>query len=234
MCCKRAGLGVLWRDNQSGCKGVCAGLPQEALDQAQVPGLCDADRCLDDILLHGLDTIVRDAQGNLVLVLHMLGNHGPAYYKRYPESLRRFTPTCDTGDLGKCSPQEVVNAYDNALLYTDQVLARLIAFLKQREQRFDTALLYVSDHGESLGESGLYLHGVPYAIAPSEQLKVPMVWWLSPGFTASFGLNAPCLATKTTQPWTHDHLFHSLLGLLDVQTKVYEAGMDIGAGCRSH
>ena len=229
---QRAGFGVLWRDNQSGCKGVCAGLPQEQLDQLRLPELCNGDRCLDDILLHGLDAIVRDTQGNLMLVLHMLGNHGPAYFKRYPDALRRFTPTCDTPNLGKCSRQEIVNAYDNALLYTDRVLANIIAFLKQRESRFDTAMLYVSDHGESLGESGLYLHGVPYAIAPSVQLKVPMVWWLSPGFTSSFALDRDCLAAQTAKPWAHDHLFHSVLGLLQVQTSVYEPALDVSAACR--
>lgn len=229
---KRAGFDVLWRDNQSGCKGVCAGLPEERLDQLQVPGLCADGRCLDDILLRGLDTVARDTKGNLVLVLHMLGNHGPAYFKRYPDAFRRFTPTCDTGELSKCGPQEIVNAYDNALLYTDHVLAGIIAFLKAREPRFDSAMLYVSDHGESLGENGLYLHGVPYAIAPSEQLKVPMVWWLSPGFTSSFGLDRECLVAQTARPWTHDHLFHSVLGLLQVQTSVYEPVLDVSATCR--
>jgi len=121
----------------------------------RLPGLCTEDRCLDDILLHGLDSIVRDTRGNLVLVLHMLGNHGPAYFKRYSDAYRRFTPTCDTGDLGKCSPQEVINAYDNALLYTDRVLTNIGAFLKAREPRFETAMLYVSDPRQSLCEGGL-------------------------------------------------------------------------------
>ena len=228
----RAGFAVLWRDNQSGCKGVCAGLPEERLDQQQIAGLCEQGHCLDDVLLRGLDTVARDAKGNLVVVLHMLGNHGPAYYKRYPESFHRFTPTCDTAELRKCSQQEIVNAYDNALLYTDHVLARTIAFLKEREKRFDTAMLYVSDHGESLGENGLYLHGLPYAIAPIEQTRVPMVWWLSPAFVTSFGLDRACLAAQTTKPWAHDHLFHSVLGLLQVSTAVYDPALDVSAACR--
>ena len=229
---KRAGFAVLWRDNQSGCKGVCEGLPEERLDQQQIPGLCEQGRCLDDILLRGLDTVARDAKGNLVVVLHMLGNHGPAYYKRYPASFRRYTPTCDTAELRKCSQQEIVNAYDNALLYTDHVLAQTIAFLKERGQRFDAALLYVSDHGESLGENGLYLHGLPYAIAPSEQTRVPMVWWLSPTFVTSFGLDSACLAAQTAKPWAHDNLFHSVLGLLQVSTSVYDRALDVSAPCR--
>jgi lipid A ethanolaminephosphotransferase len=228
----RAGFQVLWRDNQSGCKGVCEGLPQQQIDPAQLPELCVEGRCLDDALLQGLDTVARDAQGNLVVVLHMLGNHGPTYSKRYPDTFRRFTPTCDTGELRKCSREEIVNAYDNALLYTDHILARTIAFLKERQARFDTALLYVSDHGESLGENGLYLHGVPYAIAPDEQTKVPMVWWLSEGFTSSFSLDRNCLARQIARPWAHDQLFHTVLGVLQVETSVYERKLDISAACR--
>lgn len=228
----RAGFQVLWRDNQSGCKGVCEGLPTQQIDPAQLPELCADGRCLDDALLSGLDTVARDAQGNLVVVLHMLGNHGPTYSKRYPDTFRHFTPTCDTGELSKCSREEIVNAYDNALLYSDHILARTITFLKEQESRFDTALLYVSDHGESLGENGLYLHGLPYAIAPDEQTKVPMVWWLSAGFTSSFGLDRNCLAGQTSQPWGHDQLFHSVLGLLQVETSVYERKLDISAVCR--
>lgn len=228
----RAGFKVLWRDNQSGCKGVCDGLPQEPINRATVPGLCAGGDCFDGILLHGLDTVARDARGNLVLVMHMLGNHGPAYYKRYPDSFRRYTPTCDTAELRLCAQPEIVNAYDNALLYTDHVIAGTIAFLKRQAAAFDTGMIYVSDHGESLGESGLYLHGVPYAIAPSEQTKVPMVWWLSPGFMSSFGLDRDCLAGQARQPTTHDALFHSVLGLLQVQTNVYNSALDISAACR--
>ncbi len=230
---RHAGMEVLWRDNQSGCKGVCAGLPEERLDQAKVPGLCADGRCFDDVLLHGLDTVARDAKGNLVVVLHTLGNHGPAYHRRYPPAYKRFVPACENDDLRRCSTAEITNAYDNALLYTDHLLARTIGFLKERESSYDTAMLYVSDHGESLGESGLYLHGVPYAIAPREQTQVPMVWWLSPGFAAASRLNSACLGRQTGRPWAHDHLFHTVLGLLQVQTTVYERAFDIGAACHA-
>jgi lipid A ethanolaminephosphotransferase len=151
----------------------------------------------------------------------MLGNHGPAYFKRYPAAFRRFEPTCDTGELRKCDRQSIVNAYDNAVLYTDHVLGQAIAFLKRQESRFDTAMLYVSDHGESLGEKGLFLHGLPRAIAPDEQTKVPMVWWLSEG-----------LKEKASAALSHDNLFHSVLGLLGVSTQVYEMDLDISAACR--
>ena len=229
---ERAGLRVLWRDNQSGCKGVCTGVETQKLDSAKVPGLCDGERCFDEILTHDLDQVLADRQGNLVIVMHQLGNHGPAYYKRYPEAFRRYTPECETPDLAKCERETVVNAYDNAILYTDHVLAKTIDFLKAKSATYDTAMLYVSDHGESLGENGLYLHGVPYSIAPKVQVEVPMTLWVSPGYAQSFALDTDCLRQRAAQPATHDNLFHSLLGMLDVRTSIYDAGLDVAAQCR--
>lgn len=230
---RRAGMQVLWRDNQSGCKGVCEGLPAEQLDRAGVPGLCPDGPCFDEVLLHGLDRIVGDAHGNLFVVLHQLGSHGPAYWRRYPPAFRHWTPACEQDELRRCSREEIVNAYDNSLLYTDHFLAALIDFLQARQDRFDTALLYVSDHGESLGESGLYLHGVPYPIAPPEQTHVPMLAWVSPSFARSAHLDLGCLRGRAGQPVSHDHLFHSLLGVLDVQTAAYQPGRDLFRPCRS-
>ena len=126
----------------------------------------------------------------------------------------------------------MVNAYDNAILYTDHVLAKTIDFLKAKSATYDTAMLYVSDHGESLGENGLYLHGVPYSIAPKVQVEVPMTLWVSPGYAQSFALDTDCLRQRATQPATHDNLFHSLLGMLDVRTSIYDAGLDVAAQCR--
>jgi lipid A ethanolaminephosphotransferase len=228
---QRAGVQVLWRDNQSGCKGVCEGLKSELLANARLPGLCDGERCLDEVLLHGLNEATA-GPGDQFVVLHQLGNHGPAYFRRYPDSFRRFTPTCDTADLRQCSREAIVNTYDNALLYTDHVLAQALAQLRAREATHDVALLYVSDHGESLGEANLYLHGVPYAIAPQVQTEVPMFLWLSPGFAASQRLDTTCLRRRAAQPASHDHLFHTVLGLMDVRTSAREPALDLAAACR--
>jgi lipid A ethanolaminephosphotransferase len=228
----RTGMRVVWRDNQSGCKGACAGVEEERLGSAKEPAWCDGDRCLDEILLHGLDSVLADTKGNLVLVLHQLGNHGPAYFKRYPPDFRKFEPVCETADLAKCPREAVVNAYDNALLYTDHMLAQTIAYLKRQEAKYDSAMIYVSDHGESLGENGLFLHGVPYSIAPKEQTEVPMLMWFSPGYLSSFRIDAGCLRQRATQPASHDHLFHSVLGLLDIKTRVYDRSMDLAGRCR--
>ncbi|WP_415246253.1 phosphoethanolamine transferase [Thauera sp.] len=167
-----------------------------------------------------------------MLVLHQLGNHGPAYFRRHPESFRRFTPSCDQDELSKCSREQILNSYDNALLYTDHVLARTIDLLEELDKQYDTAMIYVSDHGESLGENGLYLHGLPYSIAPDEQIKVPMVMWFSSGFAARNRLDQECLRAQTAQAASHDNLFHTVLGLLDVDTSVRDGALDLAAACR--
>ncbi|WP_182655372.1 phosphoethanolamine transferase [Stenotrophomonas lacuserhaii] len=225
-----AGIGVLWRDNQSGCKGVCEGLPLQLLADATTPGLCANGRCLDEILLQDLPAQARAKPGDRVIVLHQLGNHGPAYFERYPPRFRRFTPTCDTVDLGRCTRDQIANSYDNALLYTDHVLAQAIGTLQGMED-YDTAMIYVSDHGESLGEKGLFLHGIPYAIAPEEQTHVPMTMWFSPSFARNRGLDLECVRQRAGRYTDHDALFSSVLGLMQVRTALYAPQRDLFAAC---
>jgi len=229
----RAGVAVHWRDNQSGCKGVCDGLSNDSVQSLNAPGLCSDGRCLDEGLAYGLDQRLEKAQGAQLLVLHQLGNHGPSYFRRYPKSFARFQPACEHDDLQRCSRDEIVNAYDNALLYTDHVLAHLIQLLRARAASVDSMLLYVSDHGESLGENRLFLHGMPYAIAPDVQTKVPMVMWLSDGMRGALGLDLDCLRRRAALPAAHDHLFHTLLGVLDVSTALYEPRWDLTHDCRA-
>ncbi len=226
----RVGFAVRWLDNQSGCKGVCDGLSAERIAGDADPVLCDGERCLDAVLLPRLAAIAAEP-GDLVVVLHLLGNHGPAYFRRYPDEFRRFTPTCDSAELSGCTDAEIVNAYDNAILYTDHVLAAMVRYLQDLPDR-DTALIYLSDHGESLGENGIYLHGLPYAIAPAVQREVPMLMWLSDGLLESTGVDEKCLKAESGAPVAHDHLFHSVLGLLDVNTTAREPSLDLFASCR--
>ncbi|MCZ8112002.1 MAG: phosphoethanolamine transferase [Betaproteobacteria bacterium] len=237
----RAGVAVHWRDNQSGCKGVCDGLPGDQASAATAPGLCDGDRCLDEALIADLDARLQrlgTAGSTQVWVLHMLGNHGPAYFKRYPPPFAAYKPECRDEDLSRCAPEAIVNAYDNALRYTDEVLARTIERLAAHAGAVDSALLFVSDHGESLGERGLFLHGLPYAIAPDVQKQVPMLFWASAGFERGAGLAAGCVDGPLRRRAraggvAHDHVFHTVLGLLDVQTALREPALDLVAGCRA-
>ena len=230
----RAGYRVRWIDNQSGCKGVClgAGIEYERIDPDSAPDLCKDRECYDEIIVRRLKSALTDVHGNTVFVLHMMGNHGPAYFRRYPDAFRKFVPDCATAELRDCSREQVVNAYDNAILYTDHILAQLIATLSAESPRLDSAMLYVSDHGESLGEKGLYLHGIPYSIAPDVQTHVPMIVWLSPAMTASGDVSARCLSAKVDAPLSHDNVFHSVLGLLNVSTSAYRQDRDLFDGCR--
>ncbi|MGC1181579.1 MAG: phosphoethanolamine--lipid A transferase [Legionella sp.] len=223
----RIKISVLWRDNQSGCKGVCDGVPVEELKD---DFLCTNGRCLDEILLYQLKERIAATNHDQLIVLHMLGNHGPAYFERYPKQYKVWQPICETSDLSRCSQQAIVNTYDNAILYTDSILARTIDELSTITSH-DTGLIYVSDHGESLGEYNLFLHGLPYVIAPDEQKKIPMVFWLSNGLSQQLGLNEDCLSAKQTDQFSHDYLFSTVLSLFDVKTDVYDRQFDLIYSC---
>ena len=230
---QRAGLNVLWLDNNSGCKGVCARVPHESMSASRVEALCREGDCYDDILVQALQNKAGLITTDTVVVLHMIGSHGPAYFKRYPEKFEAFSPACRSADLSRCSRETIVNAYDNSIRYTDHVLSELVGLLRGVNSRFDTAMLYVSDHGESLGEKGLYLHGIPYALAPREQVHVPMLMWISSGMRQRLGLDLACLAARRGDALTHDNLFHSVLGLAMVDTGAYIEGLDLLRPCRS-
>ena len=228
-----AGIKVEWWDNNTGDKNVAERVPRRELFKSQDPRFCKDGECLDDILLADLDQWLDGLKTDTVLVLHQLGDHGPAYYLRYPEHYRKFMPDCRTVEFRDCSNEMIVNAYDNALLYTDHIIASVIDKLEARQDRLDTAMIYMSDHGESLGENGLYLHGAPYMLAPAVQTRIPFVFWTSGHFDSSIGLNRACLAETAGAPRSHDNLFHTVLGMMNVRTKVYDQGLDILAGCRS-
>lgn len=227
-----AGIRAEWWDNNTGDKKVAARIPKKELFKSADTRYCTHGECLDDILLDGLDGWLDAVGTDAVLVLHQLGNHGPAYYLRYPEAYRKFVPDCRTVEFDDCTPQMIVNAYDNALLYTDHIVSSVIDKLRAREARLDGAMIYISDHGESLGENGLYLHGAPYMLAPEVQTKVPFVLWTAPRFGQSIGLDKDCLVKQAGSPHSHDNLFHSVLGMMNVTTKVHDPGLDIFAGCR--
>ncbi|WP_144939720.1 phosphoethanolamine--lipid A transferase [Pseudomonas alabamensis] len=228
----RAGLAVIWRDNQSGCKGTCDRVTLEDVSKRQDPVLCANRECRDAILLQDLQQLIDHLDRDTVLVLHQMGSHGPEYFKRYPQAFERFTPVCRSNALETCSRESIVNAYDNSIAYTDHVLASLIDQLRDNARTVDSAVLYLSDHGESLGEYNLYLHGTPYLLAPDEQKHVPMLMWFSPGYQQAFQVDTPCLQGKREAALSQDNLFHSLLGLLDVSTQAYVPALDLFAGCR--
>ena len=229
---KRAGLDVIWRDNQSGCKGTCDRVTLQDVSNLKDPVLCANSECRDEILLQGLQHFIDTLDKDTVLVLHQMGSHGPEYFKRYPKEYERFTPVCDSNALNNCSRESIVNGYDNTLVYTDHVLSTLIDLLRSNQDKVDTAMLYLSDHGESLGEYNLFLHGTPYLLAPEQQKHVAMLAWFSDTYQKSFSVDTHCLQLSRQQPLSQDNLFHSMLGLLEVKSKVYNQDLDMFAGCR--
>lgn len=233
---QHAGLAVLWIDNQpGGCKGVCDRVPHVNTSALKDPRLCAGGECHDEILLAGLDERIAalpaaQRERGVVVVMHQMGSHGPAYSERTPRAFKRFLPECTSSHLPDCSGDQLRNAYDNTIAYTDHVLGSAIGWLRGRAD-YRTALLYVADHGESLGENNLYLHGLPYAIAPDVQKHVPWVTWLSPAFEQASGVTTNCLRTRADERITHDNLFHSVLGLMQVNTSAYQRKLDAYAAC---
>ena len=236
-----AGMGVLWLDNQSGCKGVCDRVPHaqavDGLPSDARKALCDGGECRDEAMLHGLDERLAalpaaQRERGVLLVLHQMGSHGPAYHKRSGAQDKRFLPECRTEVLADCGHGELVNAYDNSIAATDAFLGRTIDWLRAQSARYDTGLLYLSDHGESLGEYGLFLHGMPYGVAPDVQKHVPMVAWLDAPLARRSRLSTACLRAGADAPLTHDNLYHTMLGVLDVRSPSYQRALDAFDGCR--
>ena len=221
---KHSGVNVLWRDNNSDSKGVALRVQYEDFRTPQNNTICD-EECRDEGMLVGLQEYINTQKGDVLIVLHQMGNHGPAYYKRYPKAFEKFTPTCKTNQVEQCTTEEIGNAYDNAILYTDYFLTQTIAFLKTNDEKFKTALIYMADHGESLGEKGLYLHGIPYFMAPDEQTHVGAFMWFGKKSIETMDIKA--LKAKSSQNYSHDNLFHTILGVMGVETSVYDKTKDI-------
>lgn len=218
-------VSVLWRDNNSDSKGVALRVPYQDYKYPPTNTICDTE-CRDVGMLVGLqDYINTKNEGDIFIVLHQMGNHGPAYFKRYPPSFEKFKPVCKTNALEKCTNEEINNAYDNAILYTDFFLFKVISLLKDNSHYFGTSMFYVSDHGESLGEKGVYLHGLPYFMAPDEQKNIPSLLWF--GGDLAKKANYDLLRKKADNAYSHENIFHTILGLMEIKTPEYKRELDI-------
>ncbi|WP_101341623.1 phosphoethanolamine transferase [Cereibacter azotoformans] len=225
-----AGVAVEWWDNNTGDKEIAARVASARVPE--VPEACAEGECTDAVFLPLLDRTLATIERDTVLVLHQIGSHGPAYHLRYPRAFERFSPACHSAEFSRCTDDEIRNAYDNTIAFTDHVLAAMIDRLAAQD-RVIPALVYVSDHGESLGEAGLYLHGAPRFMAPETQTRVPMVLWLSEPFRTAMALGEGCLHSRAAEPASHDNLFHSLLGLMDIRTTARDAALDRVSACRA-
>jgi len=218
-----ADVHLLWRDNNSDSRDTARKVPYQDYSNPEVNTVCEGE-CRDEGMLVGLQEFIDEKQkGDILIVLHQMGNHGPAYYKRYPAEFEKFTPVCRTNQFDECTKEEIGNAYDNATLYTDYFLTQVIGLLKKNSTGFETAMLYMGDHGESLGEYNIYLHGLPYAMAPDSQKHIAALFW----FDNRFKIDRQSIKGKSSKPFSHDNLFHTVLGLMKVETSIYDKGMDI-------
>ncbi|NPA55557.1 MAG: phosphoethanolamine--lipid A transferase [Epsilonproteobacteria bacterium] len=226
---QRAKVNVLWLDNDSGSKGVANHINYIDYNHANIRPFCKDNECVDEVLLYRLKDKIKKLDNNhsILIILHTKGSHGPAYYKRYPQTFAKFLPACRTNQLQKCSRSQVTNAYDNTILYTDNFIKQTIQLAKTYHN-YQTAVFYMADHGESLGEGGIYLHGLPYIIAPQAQKRPASVLWVS----HNFDLNQTCLTHLSNHKFSHDNLFSTLLGLFDIKTNVYQPDMDMFVKCK--
>jgi lipid A ethanolaminephosphotransferase len=229
-----AGADVLWISNNNGsCKGVCIRVKSEQIETDKSNPLCDGETCYDEALLKPLRAKLKNiTHENTLIVLHMIGSHGPTYFKRYPKSKRVFIPDCQRSDIQNCTQEELINTYDNTIVYTDFVLSKIITEMEALaiDETMETSVLYISDHGESLGEKGVYLHGLPYAFAPEEQTHIPMIYWTDNNQT-DFNLN--CLKQMSNATLTHDNIFDTLLSIMSVSSTVYNKQSDTFINCKS-
>lgn len=225
-----AGFKVEWWDNNTGDKDIADRIEKRMMTAADGAEFCQPE-CIDGVFLKALQEKAETITGNTVIVLHQIGSHGPSYWLRYPADRELFAPACKTPELTDCTGDEIVNAYDNTIAYTDHFLAQVIDILDSTD-RVTPAMFYASDHGESLGEGGLYLHGTPYFMAPDYQTRVPMLIWMSGRFRASLALDQDCLKASATAPVSHDNMFSTVLGMLDVTTSARDAALDIAGACR--
>lgn len=225
---QRTGVRVTWIDNNSGCKRVCDRVETIKLRDDR----CESEgECFDEALLGALKRELDKPASDALVVLHQQGSHGPAYFKRYPQP-PRFAPTCETSRLQDCTRESIVNTYDNTIDYTSRVLSQAIELLEKDASDRDILFVYISDHGESLGERGVFLHGMPRWIAPHEQSHVPMLVWMDEATQQRLAPDMVCLLATTQQPLSHDNLFHTLLGAFDVTTSLYSVELDVFAPAR--
>ncbi|MCT3648299.1 phosphoethanolamine--lipid A transferase EptA [Elizabethkingia anophelis] len=211
----RNDVDVIWRTTNWGEPPVHI---KNYQNKESLEAKCKGEDCgYDGVLLNGLkEEIMASKKNKILIVLHTSTSHGPTYSKKYPSRFETFKPVCNSVELGNCSKEQLINAYDNTIVYTDYILHSIIEDLKQLNG-YNSAMMYVSDHGESLGEKNLYMHGVPISIAPKEQYEIPFIVWVSDGSKQ----------LKPNNTVSQNQVFHSVLNFLGVQSPVYNEKMNI-------
>jgi len=217
------GVDVIWISHNWGEPPLKVGT---YLNASEVSKDCQGSGCqLDEGMLTGLAKRIADSASDKVfIVLHQSGSHGPDYFNHYPVDAEKFAPACHSVQVQECSSEELTNAYDNTILFTDRMLSKTIALLDAIPNT-STLMMYASDHGESLGEHGLYLHGTPYSLAPDVQKDIPYIVWMSPAFKQHKTLAAEAALGHAQH--AHETIFHSVMGAFDMRSEIYKPQLDI-------
>ncbi len=229
----KSGFVTTWFDNLNGCKGLCQAVGETRPKVEDYPEFFHDDQFYDEVLVDKLAESISSTGGDQLRVLHQMGSHGPAYYKRLPETFIHHKPACLTEDFSKCSQEAIRNTYLDTVGYTEFVIAKAIEQLESLKETHDAALIYVSDHGESTGEMGLYLHGIPWMLAPQEQTHIPALVWMSDSYVDSRAIDLSCIASHRDNLYSHDNISHTILSMLDIQSKLYQENLDLLARCRT-
>jgi lipid A ethanolaminephosphotransferase len=229
----KSGFNTTWFDNLNGCKGLCQAIGEIHPKASDNSKFYHDKQFYDEVLVENMASSISNTQGDQLRVLHQMGSHGPAYYKRIPQEFIKHKPACLTEDFSQCTQVAIKNTYSDTVAYTEYVISKAISELEKLNETHDTALIYVSDHGESTGEMGLYLHGIPWMLAPEEQTHIPALMWFSESYILSRHLNIDCLSASKDELYSHDNISHTILSMLDIQTSVYQESLDLLSSCRS-
>ena len=176
---------------------------------------------IDEVALPKLTTEINKS-GNKFIVFHSYGSHFQ-YQDRYPKEFEILKPACNKA-VYDCSKEEINNVYDNTIIYTDYIINEIIKKLKDK----NAILFFVSDHGQSLGEYGIYKHGIPVAFAPQAQIDVPFFVWQSEKFKQLNPEKAKALSSfPKTEEISHDFLFHSLLDCSSFEGELIDKSLSL-------
>lgn len=213
----RTGADVVWRTTNWGEPPIHIDeYENEAKLAARYP---DVNRKYDAILYAGLrERIEQSTKNKVLIVLHTSTSHGPAYATKYPKEFEVFKPVAYNVEEGEKDASKLINAYDNSILYTDYLLSNLIDTLRSLKG-WKSSMIFISDHGESLGENNMFMHGIPMKLAPKVQYEIPLLVWTSDGYR-DYKTNLPEVLEQ-------HYIFHSVLNLLSIQSPAYNKDFDI-------
>ena len=216
----RTGVDVVWRTSNWGEPPIH--IDEYVTDTDLSTQYPDADKDHDGILLAGLRERIESSQKDKVLiVLHTSTSHGPRYADKYPKEFEVFKPVAKNIEEGEKNIGMLVNAYDNTILYTDFLVDSLISTLRSLSE-WHSAMIFISDHGESLGENKVFMHGLPMKLAPKVQYEIPFLVWTSENFR-----RYKRTPEELPEVLEQHYIFHSVLNLLSIHSPAYNKDFDL-------